>query len=347
MADEAKAATNVNIIATEKYVDDKLVNFDTDYMQAKYVTKDQFFKNSTNCLTLNGKKYAVKNGTIAVDEVDALKVNNRYVWIGTEAEFELIEDKDISTTIYLITDAEGHIRSCTDDTKADWVTNHDVGALSAGTNISGLNALEIIRLATVAYVYPKCNVTFSQSNEILELGASFDLLVSVNNVVKGTNDVVRIDLYKDNTWVESWAYTDEKTSFSFLTLTDITSDTSIEIRIYDTEEKYTAYSKDYKFVAPYYVGALDDIPTVDTLVTLTKLVEAKSNKSKKLNINNQYVVFAYNSAYGELTSILDESGFENLYDFNKIFLTVNSISYIVYCTMSKKKLDNFNYIFKY
>ena len=39
MVDELKVVTNVNIIATEKYIDDKLVNFDTDMVDDKHVVR--------------------------------------------------------------------------------------------------------------------------------------------------------------------------------------------------------------------------------------------------------------------------------------------------------------------
>lgn len=75
-------------------------------------------------------------------------------------------------------------------------------------------------------------------------------------------------------------------------------------------------TKTYEFIFPFYWGA-SNTRTVD-LSTLTKDISKKGNKSYDYTTANQYIVFAYDKSYGNLTSILDQNGFETISSYDKI-----------------------------
>jgi hypothetical protein len=231
--------------------------------------------------------------------------------------------------------------------EGDWITNTKIGNLEAGTDVTGLTAIQIWKIASVAYENPTASVSYSQTNTIIENGQTFNLDITVSNVKKGTGEVSKIDLYKGGALVESLPYTAGTASYSFTQIADVSTDTSIEVRVYDDADKYSKYTKSYDFVNPYYHGRLDNIPTDET--GMTKLVEAKGNKTitNTTSPDGQYITFMYDAAYGNLSSILDPSGFECITGFTKIQLTIGGVQYNCYYSTLKQVITNFKYTYKH
>ena len=231
--------------------------------------------------------------------------------------------------------------------EGDWITNTKIGNLEAGTDVTGLTAIQIWKIASVAYENPTASVSYSQTNTIIENGQTFNLDITVSNVKKGTGEVSKIDLYKGGALVESLPYTAGTASYSFTQIADVSTDTSIEVRVYDDADKYSKYTKSYDFVNPYYHGRLDNIPTDET--GMTKLVEAKGNKTitNTTTPDGQYITFMYDAAYGNLSSILDPSGFECITGFTKIQLTIGGVQYNCYYSTLKQVITNFKYTYKH
>ena len=230
---------------------------------------------------------------------------------------------------------------------ADFVSNTVVGAIQKNTDLTGKTSMEILKMALVSYVNPSATVSYSQPNTVLKKGQTFDLTITVSGIVKGTNDVAELILIKDGTVLETIPYVTGTNSYEFSPITGINADCSFQIKVADTQGKQYSTTKSYSFVDPYYIGATDDIPTADTVVTLTEIVEAKSNKTKKVNAADQYVVYAYPASYGSLSSIIDGNGFENLTDYTKISLTINGVAYNCYHTLGKKSMTDFSYTYKH
>ena len=231
--------------------------------------------------------------------------------------------------------------------EGNWITNTKIGNLEAGTDVTGLTAIQIWKIASVAYENPTASVAYSQTNTIIENGQTFNLDITVSNVKKGTGEVSKIDLYKGGVLVESLPYVAGTSSYSFTQIADVSTDTSLEVRVYDDADKYSKYTKSYDFVNPYYYGCLDNIPVDAT--GMTKLVEAKGNKTitNTTSPDGQYITFMYDAAYGNLSSIIDPSGFECMTGFTKIQLTIGEVQYNCYYSTLKQVISNFKYTYKY
>ena len=227
---------------------------------------------------------------------------------------------------------------------ADWVTNTTWGNLAAGTDTTGKTALELIKMATVSYVNPKATVSYSISSTILETGSSSTVVVSVSGITKGTSDVSKIQLYNGNTLLQEKTYSTSTSSYVFDGVA-INSNTTFNIRVVDTQNKYTPYSRTYTFVSATYYGTSDTAPTDAT--GLTKVLRTKATFENKFTCDNKHVVYMYPASFGNLKSILDGNGFENLTDFTKTTITIGSVSYNVYYTTGKKTLNSFTYKFVY
>lgn len=105
-------------------------------------------------------------------------------------------------------------------------------------------------------------------------------------------------------------------------------------------------SKTMQFIQPYYYGK-SSTATVTSLAGLTKSVTAKGQKQFKFTTNNEYMVIAYDSSYGNLSSIIDPNGFETISGWTKSTITVGGFSYNVYVANSATTDTNAQFTFKY
>ena len=104
-----------------------------------------------------------------------------------------------------------------------------------------------------------------------------------------------------------------------------------------------------KFYNPYYYGVtskgLNDV-TVTDIIAMTKDISAKGTKTYKYTSNNLYCTMAFPKSYGQLSSILDGNGFQNLDSWRFKEIEINSVPYYVYQTGTVVICDNFTYEFK-
>lgn len=105
-------------------------------------------------------------------------------------------------------------------------------------------------------------------------------------------------------------------------------------------------SKTVSFIQPYYYG-VSNTSSVSDFTGLTQNVTAKGQKTFNYTTNNQYMVFAYDSSYGNLKTILDGNGFDVTGGWAKSTLTVNGFSYFVYVSISPTTDTNAPFTFKY
>jgi hypothetical protein len=105
-------------------------------------------------------------------------------------------------------------------------------------------------------------------------------------------------------------------------------------------------SKTLQFIQPYYYGA-SSTSTISDFTGLTESVTAKGQKTFNFTTNNDYMVMAYDSAYGNIKTILDGNGFDVTGGWTKSTLTVSGFSYNVYISNSPTTDTNAPFTFKY
>lgn len=89
-------------------------------------------------------------------------------------------------------------------------------------------------------------------------------------------------------------------------------------------------SKTIEFIIPFYWGIIG-ASAISTLEGLTEDLSKKGDKSYNYNgANNEYLYFVYDSAYGDLKSILDANNIENKDAFMKSTLEYEGQTYLVY-----------------
>lgn len=105
-------------------------------------------------------------------------------------------------------------------------------------------------------------------------------------------------------------------------------------------------SKTMQFIQAYFYGK-SSTPTVSNFNGLSKSVTAKGEKKFKYTTNNEYMVIAYDSSYGNLKTILDPNSFDVTSGWTKSTLTVDGFTYNVYVANSPTTDTDAQFTFKY
>lgn len=88
-------------------------------------------------------------------------------------------------------------------------------------------------------------------------------------------------------------------------------------------------SKTVTFILPFYYGKTAGT-TISDFTGLTKDVSPKGQKTYSYTTNNEHMVIAYDSTYGNLSAIIDSNGFDVTDGWTKSSLTVGGFTYNVY-----------------
>jgi hypothetical protein len=105
-------------------------------------------------------------------------------------------------------------------------------------------------------------------------------------------------------------------------------------------------TKTINFIQPYYYGKSAS-STISDFTGLTRSVTTKGEKKFSFTTNNEYMVIAYDAAYGNLKTILDPNGFDVTSGWTKSTLTVGGLSYFVYVANDPTTDTNAQFTFKY
>ena len=105
-------------------------------------------------------------------------------------------------------------------------------------------------------------------------------------------------------------------------------------------------TKTMQFIQAYFYGK-SLTPTISDFSGLSKDVTTKGEKKFSYTTNNEYMVIAYDSSYGNLKTILDQNGFDVTSGWTKSTMTVDGFSYNVYVANSPTTDTNAQFTFKY
>lgn len=219
-------------------------------------------------------------------------------------------------------------------TTANVTANVEVGGVMAGDVIEeGTDIQKLVERLLIKYYPPTVTLTATPANKVVEVGESINVELTAA-VTKKSLDVASV-IFSDGTAAVDVA---EGGSFSHEIVDPVTDTTTFSVTVSDGKKEVSSSVK-YTFVNPYYTGVVNaDAVNVD-ITTLGKKIEEKGKKKYSYEPRNQYVVFAYPASYGDLTSILDINGFEQLPSFDKTSVTVGTVAYTVYTTATPVSND--------
>lgn len=230
-------------------------------------------------------------------------------------------------------------------------SNVDVGGISSGyTFHAGSTLDEIVSALLVKYYEPEVTFNILPATEYYESGTSTTGIKMSATVVKKSEPISNIDFYINNTKVYSLDTDTDATlpnggEYSYTYNGTINKDAVFKVVVKDTKTSITK-TVNIKFVTPFYYGT-SATPMISTFTGFSKFLGDKTDTTFTVTSTNKYIVFAYNSTYGELTSILDSNGFENIDSFTFTTTVIDGVGYNIYATDTKVTCENFKYTLKF
>jgi gas vesicle protein len=206
---------------------------------------------------------------------------------------------------------------------------------------------------TLSYAAPSLTIAGNPSPEILDRGETIPSIIISVNLTKNTLPITHIDYYKNDVIIHSKDLTGNETQDFFID-SNVNTTSLYYTTISDGKKTIKSESVKYDFIYRIYSGVVADGTTINeaNIKSLSGALQYKGSFTKRFTTNNQKVILAYPSAYGDLTNIIDENDMEVLDSFTKSTLNMTmedntSQPYTVYITNDTNFLDNYalNFIF--
>lgn len=160
------------------------------------------------------------------------------------------------------------------------------------------------------YTAPTISLGTSPSAETLELGTSLSNVTLSALTVEKSSPIVSVVFYNNGTAFYSVPSPPSSGGTSTYTdTTTLTNTTTYTAKVSDSITTVTSSGVTFTFVYPFYYGVGAQALTGSQVQALTDLPQVKQNTTVTTSPNNQVYYFAYPQAYGLLTSIKDQNGF--------------------------------------
>ena len=232
-----------------------------------------------------------------------------------------------------------------------------VGGIKKGDKVSAKTYRELIDLLLHPYVAPSgIGLRLNINGGTFEKGTTQQVTSGTVNWALGSQKVDKAEILVSSVVKGTGTPSGATATSVAVTLDspmDIKDNTAFTARVTDATKAYTGGNVSFNFVYPYYHGVMDkrEVESAD-VVALTKVVQAKGNKTFTYTSANKYMVIAYPSSYGELKSILDPNKFENVKGFELKTVQVTGLDgtsqeYNVYVANDRSNVSGYNMTFNY
>ena len=314
---------------TEEEKKDVDVVYNITDINITYVTEEE----------LNNKGYATE--TYVNNKISEAQLGGGGVDLSNYATLEQVDEK-ISQSNTLET---------------DMTVINSIGGISAGSNLNGMTTLEILNKLIFPYVAPTYSAVGTPNGGFYEKGNNQVITNVKVTVTKKSEKITKIEVFDGSTSLGYLEGVDIENggTFNFNVNVEVNSiNKQLTVTITDaSNNSYTTKTGTFNFIYPYYVGVceVNDEITETLIKGLTKRIEAKGSKSISYTTNNQKMVFAYPSSYGNIVKILDPNSFDVTNTFNKTAISIIGLdgtaqNYYVY-TNSASTVTNFAMKFNY
>lgn len=314
---------------TEEEKKDVDVVYNITDINITYVTEEE----------LNNKGYATE--TYVNNKISEAQLGGGEIDLSNYATLEQVDEK-VSQSNTLET---------------DMTVINSIGGISAGSNLNGMTTLEILNKLIFPYVAPTYSVVGTPNGGIYEKGNNQVITNVKVTVTKKSEKITKIEVFDGSTSLRylEGVEIENGGTFNFNVNVEVNSiNKQLTATITDaSNNSYTAKTSSFNFIYPYYVGVceVNDEITETLIKGLSKRIEAKGSKSISYTTNNQKMVFAYPSSYGNIVKILDPNSFDVTNTFNKTAISIIGLdgtaqNYYVY-TNSASTVTNFAMKFNY
>lgn len=258
---------------------------------------------------------------------------------------------------------DGELIKADSETTADIVSTVECGAIKIGDRVKTATNLQgVVEQLLIKEESPSVVLTVTMSD-----GNTYDTIrekgVSVTATCKATVTKKSYNV-KTVQWTSGIIATESsvlESGGAYTRTLNMTNTTTVTCKATDVNNLVGSASKPFTFVNPIYVSYIDETIdnmtiTEDLITGGTKILKKKATFSQPIVSANKKVCFAYDSSYGNLTSIKDtKNGFENIDSFIKSSLNITTadgtvVTYYVYlmdAPVTIYESDNFSYQLKW
>ena len=185
------------------------------------------------------------------------------------------------------------------------------------------------------YQKPEARVSINPATTLYEVGATATLTVSMA-LTKKTENITAAKITKDGADLKVASEPEITAGSLSQANVQITTDTTFSGSVSDSKGANAANSIAVKFTRRSYYDVVAHDAVIDSAQKIEALGKNQLTGSKgltynNLTANNQKIVYAYPASFGNLTSIKDGNGFDNLASgWTKTIVQRNGVDYNVY-----------------
>lgn len=224
----------------------------------------------------------------------------------------------------------------------------NIDNLSKIKNCEKLSFTELMKILNGKNASVKLTTTVGNMYELGQVIKGGTTLTAI--VTHGTSPTTKIQFFKDGAVLSTILTGLTNQRFTHAYGIDITTTSEFKVVVTCADGSVSSASFKINFYNPFFIGItskeIDEVSPADILA-MSKVVSGRKDVSHKYTLTKERAVFAYDKNYGELSSILDPSSFENLHSFAKKELLINGVMYYVYILTSKVFCSDFEYRFKF
>lgn len=234
-------------------------------------------------------------------------------------------------------------------TIADLINNTIL--LQVNTDITNLKT----NVNDLLYKYPVTSLSIMPTKQIYEFGETVNGVILNVTLTNKFLPIQEVKYYKNNVLINTKTITGSSTSDTFIDANNITQDTEYYIEITDGKNIVQSNKILINFVYPIYVGGLNESitkPTQTDVKSKIKFLLDKGNLEIHATYNNEKVMIAYLSSYGDLSSIRDYNNTNISWNFIKDIINVDMLDGTtkqcnVYSTEYPVTISNFPITFRF
>lgn len=204
-----------------------------------------------------------------------------------------------------------------------------------------------------SYTAPGITLTSVPGSQVVEDGSSIASIALTAYSVANSSPITVVTFYRNGNLIDTVGSPNPSGgSNNYTDSTAIASTTSWTAKVTDNVSTTTSNAQTITFVYPFFYGVGAPGLTMVQIAALTKLIQIKTNSTITMSPSNQVYYFAYPAAYGSLTSIIDQNGFnvtggytQNTYSYTAADGTIQS--YYAYVFNSLTTQTNFKQTFNF
>lgn len=186
------------------------------------------------------------------------------------------------------------------------------GGIDAGDTFNAVAISDMLTLILYPYQSPLVTLSTAPTNSLREFGNS------INSVLLTANTTVRTNPITDITFKRGAGVLQTGLGTTYNELVDVVANTTFSVEVDDGSGEPglpVTDSKTFSFVYPFYWGVGAPGLTITQIAALTKIIQTQGNKAVTTSPSNEVYYFAYPSAYGALSDILDDNQFSVITDY--------------------------------